>query len=654
MIQRYDLSQLEWKLAGWIPHLWEFQPITQLDEARDAKVVCPAKVPGSVQYSLKLAGLLPDWNVGLEAQKCEWVENRQWMYETVLPDSWIDERFEYRLDCLGLDYSGTVFLNGQTVATFCGTHVPHTFDLTPHLVEGHNVLRIVFDPPPRWLGQFGYTSKMTEWKVRFNYTWDWMPRLVQIGIWDSITLAKTDGHEIEEFRCVADFKVSEGTGILRSIGRVSFSEGAVVRITLLQGDTVIRAEQTPAAKFNAEGMLWQDLPVELWWPNLEGEQPLYKVQCTLLDAKGGTQDTTDRQVGFRNITWAPCEGAPEAADPWICVVNGRPIFLQGVNFPPILPNFADATEQDYQKRLQLYRDLGMNVLRINACGFLEKACFYELCDEMGLLVWQEFPLTSSGVDNIPPADEKSIQGVSNIARSFIKRRQNHPSLLLWSGGNELIDHDWRPIDTSHPMLGALERIVTEEDPTRRFIPASPSGPKFGADPEAFGQGLHWDVHGPWSLESDLESWTQYWQADDALFRSEIGSPGAAPAEIIHAYLGDCHAMPIRATNPYWRRPVAWWLEDQRFEAEHGRPPSSVEEYVSWSQQRQAEALVIAVKACKDRFPRCGGAILWCGHDCFPCATNTSIIDFHGNPKPAALALEKVYKSPTFDQSRATS
>lgn len=652
MIQRYDLSQLEWKLAGWIPHLWQFQPVTQLTEARDAKVVCPAKFPGSVQYSLRAAGLLPDWNVGLNAQNCEWVENRQWMYETVLPDRWIDRQLDCRLSCLGLDYSGTVFLNGQAVATFCGTHIPHTFDLTPYLVDTHNILRIVFDLPPRWLGQFGYTSKMTEWKVRFNYTWDWIPRLVQIGIWDCVTLAVTDGQEINEFRCVGDAQVSEGTGVLRVAGRVSSSKDAVVRIALLEGDVIIHEEQKPAAQFNTEGMLWQGLPVKLWWPNLEGEQPLYTVQCRLLDPTGREHDTASQQVGFRNITWTPCEGAPETADPWICVVNGRSVFLQGVNFPPVLPNFADVTKEDYRKRLQLYRDLGVNALRINACGFLEKECFYELCDEMGLLVWQEFPLTSSGVDNIPPADEKSIQAVSEIARSFISRRQNHPALLLWSGGNELIDQEWRPIGTSHQMLSALERIVKEEDPTRRFIPASPSGPRTSANPDDFGHGVHWDVHGPWNLESDMESWAQYWQADDALFRSEIGSPGAAPVEIIRAFLGDCQEMPVSAANPYWRRPVAWWVEDVRFEAEHGRPPDSVEEYVAWSQQRQAEALVIAVKACKDRFPRCGGALLWCGHDCFPCATNTSIIDFNGDPKPAALALAEIYHLPTFDPNSA--
>lgn len=640
----HDLSQLNWNLAGWMPHLWEFQPVAELGQAADAQVVCPARVPGSVQYALRAAGLLPDWNVGLNARLCEWVEHRQWMYETILPDEWFVPGRQYHLNCLGLDYSGRVLLNGQAVGTFCGTHVPHVFDVTPHLSEKHNVLRIVFDPPPRWLGQFGHTSQMTEWKVRFNYTWDWVPRLVQIGIWDAVHLAESNGQEIAEFRCTGDADPDAETGILHAQGQLHARPGDRVRVALAApgSRTIIREETVPATHFNRQGLTWRNLPVELWWPNLAGDRPLYEVRCSLQNQDGMVQDSVVRRTGFRHISWQPCEGAPEAADPWICVVNGRPTFLQGVNFPPILPNFADATEERYRKLLTLYRDLGMNVLRINACGYLEQEVFYDLCDELGLLVWQEFPLTSSGVDNVPPSDAASILAVGDIARSFIVRRQHHPSLLLWSGGNELVDKEMHPFGTEHPMLAHLQQVAQAEDPTRRFIPASPSGPRFGADAKEFGQGLHWDVHGPWKVEGSWDAFEAYYAADDALFRSEIGAPGAAPAEVIRRYAGDCNPSPINTSNPFWHNPIGWWLEDKAFAAEHGRAPESLEEYVAWSQARQARALTIAVGSCKARFPRCGGAILWCGHDCFPCPTNTSIVDFHGEPKPAALALAEIY------------
>ena len=642
MKNTYDLSQLNWTLTGWTPYLWQFQPGLESGETPDAVVSVPARVPGSVQQALLDAGILPDWNVGLNARLCEWVENRQWIYQATLPDAWIDSGKKIRLDCQGLDYSGWVYLNGRLVGEFRGTHIPHTFDLASFVKSSNNQLRIVFDLPPRWLGQFGYTSRMLDWKTRFNYTWDWQPRLVQIGIWDRIDLVVTDGFEIEVLRCTTDVDLASHKGKLVAKGCLIAPPDAKVHASLKSAGKVVYEETLSAELFSKQGISWQDLPVDLWWPNLQGSQPLYDFEVQLIDANGEVIDHTARRIGFRNITWQPCEGAPAKADPWICVVNGKPIFLQGVNFPPIKPNFADGTKEDYRKRLEVYRDLGMNAFRINACGYLEKECFYNLCDEMGLLVWQEFPLTSSGVENVPPNDPASIDAVAKIAASFILKREHHPSLLLWSGGNELVDLNMHPYDTGHPMLKRLEAVVHELDPLRRYIPTSPSGPRFGADPAEFGQGLHWDVHGGWKPEGTLAEWEAYWKADDALFRSEVGAPGCAPEALIRKYQGDCQEMPIHHSNPFWRNPLAWWLQIDQFAAELGHAPVSLAEYVAWSQERQSKALVIAVKTCKDRFPRCGGVLLWMGHDTFPCPTNTAILDFDGQPNPAALALKEIY------------
>lgn len=647
MRNRFDLSALDWRLSGWTPHLWRLMQTMELGETPNAEVTgIPAKVPGSVQQALRDAGLLPDWNVGLNSRACEWVENRHWIYETTLPDEWFAAGKAFQLVCMGLDYQGTVYLNGRSLGDFCGTHVPHRFDLTPHLQPEKNSLRILFDLSPRWLGQFGYTSQVREWKARFNYTWDWIPRLVQIGIWEEIFIEATDGQRIEAFRCTTDADVESGTGILRVWGQAEAKEGANLRVTLQREGRVIRSEEIPVEQFNASGMLWRDLPVELWWTNLAGGQPLYQVHGTLLDAQGREIDRESRRVGFRNIVWRSCEGAPEGADPWLCVVNGKPIFLQGVNFVPLLPNFAEASPERYRTLLTLYRDLGVNTFRVNGVGYLEKEPFYDLCDEFGLLVWQDVPLSSSGVDNVPPDDENAICQVAAILHSFIPRRQHHPSLLLWSGGNELHERKegyGAPCDTSHPLLKRLEEVVRAEDPGRRFLPTSATGPRFNADPKAFGKGLHWNVHGPWKPWDDLTGWEEYWREDDALFRAESGAPGACSADIIRQYAGDLDPMPVAADNPVWRRPLTWWIEAEQFEAEHGRPPQTLEEYVAWSQQRQARALSIAVGACKARFPRCGGVLLWCGHDCYPCPANTSLIDFHCQPKPAALALQKIWR-----------
>jgi len=631
--KQFDLSQLEWKLSGWTPHVWRMDQSMEIGASPNAEIPSvPAKVPGSVQGALRDAGIIPDWNVGLNYRECEWVENRHWIYEAAIPDEWITPGLTYRLNCLGLDYCGEVILNGKLVSEFMGSHIPHVFDVD--LRPTGNIIRIVFECPPRWLGQFGYTSRMTEWKVRFNYTWDWTVRLVQIGIWDSIFLEATDGRDIEELR------ITTGADSLMVRGKAS---GHRIQVSL---DGIIE-EELPAGEFE---LLWSDLPVERWWPNMEGssprsvgDQPLYTLTCTLLDEQGNELDKINRRVGFRSIEWKQCEGAPENADPWICMVNGRPIFLQGINWVPVLPNFADVTEADYRKRLELYRDLGLNILRAWGGAVLEKQCFYDICDELGLMVWQEFPLSSSGVDNLPPADATAVEEMATIAESYITRRAHHASLIAWCGGNELMD-EGKPVDETYPMIKRQKEVVTALDPTRRFLPTSASGPTNGASAENFGKGIHWDVHGPWKAGGSLDDWADYWAKDDALFRSETGSPGTSSAQMIRKYSGGLDVMPATPENPLWRRTSVWWIEWGQFVAEVGREPESLEEYVVWQQYRQAQALSIAVRACKDRFPRCGGIILWMGHDCFPCNANTSIVDFEGEPKPAALAVGEVFRT----------
>jgi beta-mannosidase len=238
-----------------------------------------------------------------------------------------------------------------------------------------------------------------------------------------------------------------------------------------------------------------------------------------------------------------------------------------------------------------------------------------------------------------------------IAESSVARRGHHASLVMWCGGNELhravgegAARRQIPADLSHPMLHALAETVSRRDPGRRFVATSPSGPRFFGDPADFGKGVHWDVHGPWRPDAGLEEWQQYWDRDDALLRSEVGCPGASPPGILHDYCAPEAFTRPTADGPRFRRQFDgwWWMEWARFEQEHGREPGTIEEFAGWSRDRQAAALRIAAQACKSRFPRCGGIVLWMGHDSFPCSANTSVFDYHGGPKPAVDALRQVF------------
>jgi len=670
MKQRYDLSTLEWSLTGWHPHAWESAVSMELGLNLYADIsTLPARVPGSVQQSLRDAGLLPDWNVKLNSRACEWVENRHWVYETKIPADWTAHPGDYLLRCEGLDYQGEVLVNGVRVGEFCGSFTSHSFDLSAHLCEGENRLSIAFTDLPRYLGQIGYTSTTTTWKTRFNYIWDWIPRLVQVGIWDAIHLEIQHGDVISAFSAYTEYDVQAQLGSVQFKTALLLSSAAQVEV-IVEGEegevgrqVFSTAEFTDIlhgqeASYTFAGTL-ENLPVTPWQPNGNGNTQRYTLRARLLDAHGALLDEEQRTIGFREIIWKACQQAPEGAEPWICCVNGIDTFLQGANWVPIRPCYADVTAEEYRRRLQLYHDLGFNLLRVWGGAVLETETFYALCDELGIMVWQEFSLSSSGSDNWPPEDPQAIVEMRDITTSYITRRQHHPSLLLWCGGNELqgsADGSKRgcgkPVDYTHPMIGMMAENVRQLDPTRRFLPTSSSGPTFIAKAEEFGKGIHHDVHGPWNISGPVEEAFSYWDRDDALFRSEMGMPDCSSAELIRQY-GQELALPADFGNPFWMHTQGWWMQWEDYQREGG-DPENLEQYVAWSQQRQATVLTYAATTCKRRFPACGGIIFWMGHDAYPCPVNTSIIDFNGAPKPAALAVAQIFRANVADGTNGDS
>lgn len=644
--QTFDLGQLKWRVAAFIPYLWSFDKLTDIEHTGDAEVgPVDAPVPGSVQQALLNAGVIPDWNVGLNFRNAEWVENRDWVYQAELPDEWLKQGQQLRLRCSGLDYEGAILLNGKQVLPFCGSFTAYEVDLKPHLKPSGNLLQIWFQPPPRWLGQFGYTSRMTQWKPRFNYTWDWITRLVQSGVWGSVTLEAVHDAEIRSLHVHTDFAPDGRIGSLNLA--VDATGGSSLRIALRNGNRIVR-EQTRPAPGHEFRAAWTGLPVDAWWPNGMGKQNLYTLDVQLLDAESHVIDTQSRRVGFRHIEWQRTRGAASDAHPYLCVVNGKPVFLFGMNWTPIRPNFADLKEADYRKRIANYRDIGVNVFRVWGGGFPEHPWLYDLCDENGILVWQEFPLSSSGMDNYPPDSEEAITQMAGIARSYIDRLHSHACLATWCGGNELEDNLAGHVSkqttltiAQHPLVVRLAETVAQHDPGRAFLPTSPFGPVGGFTLQTCGQGKHWDVHGPWNLDGPVDAaWRDLWQHDDAMFHSEMGAPSTSSAAMIRRYKGDQPEVPGTHANPLWNR-QPWWIEWPKFALEKGRDPASLDEFVAWSQQRQSDALALAIAKIKSRFPPCGGAILWMGHDCMPCTTNASILDFDGNPKPAALVLKRI-------------
>ncbi len=636
----HDLSALAWTVMGWRPFAWQIGRSMETGVATRFDIPeLPARVPGSVQSALRAAGWLPDWNVGLNSLQCEWVEHRHWEFAVEIPAGWIQAGQPAVLRAEGLDYSGWILVDGREAATFRGTLKRHAFDLSSQLGDGRaHRLAIVFDATPEEQGQIGFTVQSKFLKPRNNFGWDFCPRFVPVGIWDRLTL-EAGPQPVSVVRAFSDLDESRVRG--RAGVVVECTVEGIAAILELSGEGAVVATASVPLVAGSQTLAVEIENPDPWWPNGEGPQALYDLTLRV----PGREDAHFR-VGFKHVRWLPCQDAPGGALPWICEINGQAIFLQGVNWVAPQLDFHDVPDARYAERIALYREMGCNVIRVWGGSFLEKQIFYDLCDEAGLFVWQDFPLSSSGIDNWPPEDPAVIAELADIARDYIRRRGHHACKLLWCGGNEL-HRDWGtggavPVDESHPCIAAFARVAVEEDPGTRFVPATSSGPQFYASEENFGKGMHHDVHGPWNSD-DLEQWKSYWSRDDALLRSETGMPGAASVELIRKYCGDRNPWPPTRDNPYHLHANSWWIQWDLFRSqlEGLDPGAGLEKYVALSQKFQAEALAVAVRTCRDRFPRCGGIMIWMGHDVFPCPINTSIIDFDGRPKPAYFARKEI-------------
>ncbi len=651
-----NLEQLKWTLSGWRPFAWKlsFSMETGCHIIPDVGPI-NIKLPSSVQAALLHEGIIPDWNVGLNSRECEWVEHRHWEFSAVLDAGLISKSEHVCMKAQGLDYSGWIYVDKEQVCKFHGTLIEHCFDLTKFVADGkEHCLRIIFEEPPREQGQIGYTSHSHFMKPRFNYSWDWCPRFVPIGIWGTLKIehGRSLNFELKDIRAeLEEDNLTAQLSLAVDISRDPPDDELELVAVLTDGQEQVGCVRQCVKDAGEYTLDFNSLTVEPWWPNMMGPTKLYKLEVFAL-SNGQAIWSQSRKVGFKRIKWSPCPGAPTDAKPWKCEVNGTAVFLQGINWTPLNANYIDTPFEQYKEVVSLYRDMGCNIFRVWGGAIIEKEDFYRLCDEQGILIWQEFPLSSSGIENYPPEEETVISELATIAKSYVNRLKSHASLLLWSGGNELTEKDAAitPIHENHPCIVAMRNVVEEFDAGRRFVETSPSGPCFLATPADYGKGLHHDVHGPWGFSEvgefsmrNLDSWRTYWMEDDSLLRSEVGMPGAANLETIQKY-DDGMAWPPE--GEYWNHTAMWWTQWDQYKTilQDENEQQALLEYVHLTQKQQADAYEVAAVCCKKRFPECGGFIIWMGHDSFPCPANNSVIDYDRKPKPAYYALKNVFRN----------
>ena len=643
---RYSLNECDWILRGWNKNQWTYLRIMETGTQMIPPIpAIKATVPGSIHEDLLRAGLIEDYNYGLKTLNMEWIENREWSYETKFTIG--SDNFDKYILCFdGIDYSGCVLLNNNRILDFEGTHLSWEVDVTRYLNgTAENVLKVIIFCPPEVDGQTGYTKNVQKLKPRFNYVWDWCPRMINVGIWKDVYLKAYSNARITDFYPktisdesgnIIDIRIEVETtrkGEYLTEAKVSYN-GIIVAENSIKQNLLCSSNQ----EINL--MVLVDQP-HLWYPNNFGDQPLYQVSVEI-KYEEYICDSSIKTVGFRQIEYAKNEDSSDDSLPYTVVVNGTPIFLRGINWVPIKPFYGAVTRKDYIKYLNCFKTMNVNIIRVWGGAILEKTDFYELCDQMGLMVWQEFPQSSSGIDNSTCEQSEYIKELSKVAVQFVKCRRHHACHIIWCGGNELMWHDYVPIDLRSDNLNSLDKIVNAHDNGKLFLPASPSGHTFNFNEKLVGLGKNHDVHGPWEYLGPLEHYRMC-NIDDSLIHTEAGCPAPPRMETLYKY-ADRDLWPPDTTNAYWTHRGAWWVKIDQMTNWFGDFNKDIDKYVKAFRYIQYESLGYSSESVRRKSPHKSGFIVWMGNEPFPNACNTSVIEYDSAAKPSYYKLKDAFSS----------
>jgi beta-mannosidase len=532
-----------------------------------------------------------------------------------------------------------LFFNGTLVGEHEGPAAPFDFEIGPALREDTNQLLLVVRAPHQEDPQTGWTERTTSLRGRMGFGWDFAPRLVSLGILGGVRLRHTGPWKLRDLWARPTLSENLLRATIDLSVQVDGPAGAEVRFTISRGQQTFAVEAAPVG---SDGVARATVELErpdLWWPNDMGTQVLYSLRA---ECAGGS-DAVSSTFGIRDITWVGRPGGSAEEWPLTLAVNGRRVFQRGWNWVPADSMGGPRGVPLARKLLRLAKEARVNVLRCWGGADPETRTFYDECDRLGLLVWQEFALSSAGISNVPPTDPAYLDRLETYARDVVAARRNHPSLALWGGGNELTGEDGKPLSMDHPYPQRLAAVIAAHDPARAFRPSSPLGPAFDADPEHDNASM-WDVHGPWEYS---QRWPgpQYWRfnAVRPILHSETGAPGEASLAMQRRYLSPAHRAPRLPTNPARRHHGgAWWDHSSTVEQLFG-PIEDEELAVLASQWLQAETLRYYIEETRRRWPESVGIYPWQLNEPWPNVACTSAVEYGGRPKLAYYAVRGAYR-----------
>jgi beta-mannosidase len=634
-------------------------PVDRLFQAdADMSRALNAAVPGEVHLDLMKAGLIAEPAVGLNTLSARWAEECHWRYRRTFegPALKPDERAHLVFE--GLDLRAVIYLNGREVGRHANAFHPCRIDVTGTLKRGENVLVVdiesgvnhVADKPLEGYGVREPTKRHWLRKTQSSFGWDWSPRLLNVGIHGNVSLEIASGVRFDRLVALAELTpdLKRGTVTVRV-----FAEGLDDR----KRKGVLTAQIAEARrKANAtvkigpglqalEVKVGLDKP-DLWWPVNHGAQTRYTVKATLT-VEGRVVGSDTRRVGFRHvrINQGP---HPTGGRYFVLEVNGKPIFAKGGNLVPADLIFARIDRPRYQTLTDRALEASFNLLRVWGGGLYESDDFYDICDEKGIMVWQEFIFACA---KYPAHDEQFLADVTREATHQVRRLSHHPSLVVWCGNNEIEEgyYNWRyDRGVSLPDYAlyhlVLARIVKQEDGTRYYQPSSPYSP----DQQPPNQPDIGDQH-PWSIGFENTDFRGY-RKMICRFPNEGGILGPTALPTVRACLPPGHERPGSFaweqhdnSVSYW--PISFMCPDRMLEQWLGKSLASMslEDYVYYGGVLQGEGLAEYIGNFRRRMFDCASAVFWMYNDCWPAVRSWTIVDYYLRRTPSFHPVRRAFQ-----------
>jgi beta-mannosidase len=639
---------------------WQFRQVVSGSDAKPQAGTAewmPAKVPGDVHLDLIANKRIPDPFYRDNESKIQWIENAAWEYRRTIDVT--DEVLKHQhLDLVfkGLDAASKVYVNGEEIAAPSNMFREWRLDVTGRLKRGSNELRVFFPSPIKaaeevaakdpWRARTHTDAKVYVRKAAYEYGWDWGPRFVTSGIWQPVSLEMWDDARIENI-FVEQEDVSSTVAHLNVQTEVVASKPGLATISLNYGlqNADERAEQKVML---SAGVNRLSLPINidkpaLWYPSGYGAQPLYSFHAKV-SIGDHVIDSIDTKAGLRSVVLR------RDLDKWgrsfEFVVNGIPVFAKGADVIPFdsFPNRV--TTADYRHILQSAKDANMNMVRHWGGGYYESDEFYSLCDELGLMVWQDLMFGNDW----QPGTYEFKQDIQQEAEYQMRRLRNHPSIVLWSGNNEtellrewngrgslpadVHEHIWQDYLTE--FSGVLAVTAARVDPQTPYWPSSPS-----ADYEDLSDSFQSGDNHDWSVWHGRVDFTDY-EKHHWRFVSEYGFQSFPEMKTIESF-----TTPEDRTSIFTPVMLAHQKNGsgnsliQEYMRRYYGDPKDFASFLYSSQVLQAEAIKIGAESFRRERPRTMGSLFWQLNDCWPVASWSSI-DSEGRWKALQYYARRFY------------